>query len=372
MRLPDREERSALGMPLRRDLRLRTRVCLPALVTAPVAWLLRRPVRPQRRQLTRREYGKTVIMATHRIGRIVIGCLTGGIIVALALVVGPLAGAQEHVITGTVLLAFASSWALLAMLFDLLNGAAPAMGGHARWLHGVGRRWSCRLRTDRRGHRRAWVGLAAGLLLRFSVERLFASTGICTVARGSGSCTRCWAYTRCALLEGAIKPFENRSTAACMRRPASWSTSADTGFTCIVSDQVLPPSSSNQALARLPRIGDGSRPRSHTTPKYVSTTARVEAGAIRRLPRRTASPWPRTSTSCSIAGTFLVPLCSSGIRRAPSTSGSSPAGIPNKSREWCCSTANRPKPSSAFRISQLSTMVSAESLRCSRRWLDSA
>jgi len=55
-------------------------------------------------------------MTTH-IGRVVIGCLTAGLVVALALVVvGPLAGAQEHVITGTVLLAFASSWALLAAL----------------------------------------------------------------------------------------------------------------------------------------------------------------------------------------------------------------------------------------------------------------
>jgi pimeloyl-ACP methyl ester carboxylesterase len=55
-------------------------------------------------------------MTTHQIGRIVIGCLTAGIVVALALVVGPVAGAQEHVITGTVLLTFASSWALLATL----------------------------------------------------------------------------------------------------------------------------------------------------------------------------------------------------------------------------------------------------------------
>jgi len=55
-------------------------------------------------------------MTTHHIGRIVIGCLTAGLVLALALVVGPVAGAQEHVITGTVLLAFASSWALLATL----------------------------------------------------------------------------------------------------------------------------------------------------------------------------------------------------------------------------------------------------------------
>ena len=56
-------------------------------------------------------------MTTHSIGRIVVGCLTTGVLVSLALVVvGPVAGAQEHVITGTVLLTFAASWALLAML----------------------------------------------------------------------------------------------------------------------------------------------------------------------------------------------------------------------------------------------------------------
>jgi len=55
-------------------------------------------------------------METRHIGRLVTGCLIGGLVVALALVLGPVAGAQEHVITGTVLLAFAASWALLATL----------------------------------------------------------------------------------------------------------------------------------------------------------------------------------------------------------------------------------------------------------------
>jgi pimeloyl-ACP methyl ester carboxylesterase len=55
-------------------------------------------------------------MTTHQIGRIVIGCLAAGLVAALALVVGPVAGAQEHVITGTILLTFAASWALLATL----------------------------------------------------------------------------------------------------------------------------------------------------------------------------------------------------------------------------------------------------------------
>src|SRR3954447_3414786 len=56
-------------------------------------------------------------MSRHSIGRIVVGSLSAGIVVSLALVaVEPLAGAQEHVITGTVLLTFAASWALLATL----------------------------------------------------------------------------------------------------------------------------------------------------------------------------------------------------------------------------------------------------------------
>ena len=58
-------------------------------------------------------------MATHQIGPIVIGSLTVGSVAALVLVVGPVAGAQEHVITGTVLLAFAAGWALLAALSTL-------------------------------------------------------------------------------------------------------------------------------------------------------------------------------------------------------------------------------------------------------------
>jgi pimeloyl-ACP methyl ester carboxylesterase len=56
-------------------------------------------------------------MTTFKIGRVVVGCLIAGVVVALALVlVGPVAGAQEHLITGTVLLTFAASWAVLATL----------------------------------------------------------------------------------------------------------------------------------------------------------------------------------------------------------------------------------------------------------------
>jgi pimeloyl-ACP methyl ester carboxylesterase len=50
------------------------------------------------------------------IGLIVAGSLVSGLVAAVVLVVGPLGGSQEHVITGAVLLAFAFGWALLALL----------------------------------------------------------------------------------------------------------------------------------------------------------------------------------------------------------------------------------------------------------------
>lgn len=55
------------------------------------------------------------------IGRIVTLTITGGLVAAVAAIAGPFAGAQEHVITGAVLLAFAASWALLALLTTRLT-----------------------------------------------------------------------------------------------------------------------------------------------------------------------------------------------------------------------------------------------------------
>ncbi len=51
-----------------------------------------------------------------RIGPIVAGSLMAGFVAALVLVLGPFAGAPENVISGTMLLAFAGGWALLAVL----------------------------------------------------------------------------------------------------------------------------------------------------------------------------------------------------------------------------------------------------------------
>jgi pimeloyl-ACP methyl ester carboxylesterase len=51
-----------------------------------------------------------------RVGLIVAGSAIIGLVVSLALVIGPFGGAQEHVIMGTALLAWAIGWALLAVL----------------------------------------------------------------------------------------------------------------------------------------------------------------------------------------------------------------------------------------------------------------
>ena len=56
--------------------------------------------------------------ARGHIGRIVAGSVIGGFVAAGVIVVGPFAGAQEHVLTGSVLLVFAVAWASLAVLSE--------------------------------------------------------------------------------------------------------------------------------------------------------------------------------------------------------------------------------------------------------------
>lgn len=54
------------------------------------------------------------VAPSRRVGLTVTLTMTAGLIAAIIGVVGPFAGAEEHVITGSVLVAFAISWALLA------------------------------------------------------------------------------------------------------------------------------------------------------------------------------------------------------------------------------------------------------------------
>jgi pimeloyl-ACP methyl ester carboxylesterase len=62
------------------------------------------------------ESGRREPTPTGRIGLIVAGSLAGGLVAALVLVAAPFVAAQEHVLTGVVLLGFAFGWALLAVL----------------------------------------------------------------------------------------------------------------------------------------------------------------------------------------------------------------------------------------------------------------
>ena len=103
----------------------------------------------------------SAIMTNHHIGRVVIGCLTAGLVVALGLVLGPLGGAQEHVITGTVLLAFASSWALLATLSMLWTDQPQRWAAMPAGFMGLAGAGLLAFAPERHGHRRAWLGVAA-------------------------------------------------------------------------------------------------------------------------------------------------------------------------------------------------------------------
>src|ERR1044072_3005587 len=66
---------------------------------------------------------------------ILAGSLLGGLLAAIALVLGPFAGGGEAVITGAILLGFAVGWALLSVLSVGLTArpqrwaAGPAAGG---------------------------------------------------------------------------------------------------------------------------------------------------------------------------------------------------------------------------------------------------
>ena len=184
-------------------------------------------------------------MATQHIGRIVTVSLVGGLVAAPALVVGPVAGAQEHVITGTVLLTFAASWALLAMLSTLWTAHpqrwAVAIAGFMAFagnalltfepsgigIDALGWVWPplflallagtvIRVRRDLRSRSRAWV-----------VYPLLALYALC--AFGGGYQTIRESLDRCAYLA-----------------PACWLTWADTGFICTAPAPALPPSFSNQ------------------------------------------------------------------------------------------------------------------------------
>jgi pimeloyl-ACP methyl ester carboxylesterase len=116
LRLP--ESRGSF-VSVRRSLRLRPDVHLPRLPARE-----RKPVREPVMHVGAARSDLPRTPAARKVGRIVTLSLVGGLIAALALVVGPVAGAPEHVISATVLLTFSASWVLLGTL-SMLRTAQP-------------------------------------------------------------------------------------------------------------------------------------------------------------------------------------------------------------------------------------------------------
>ena len=226
-------------------------------------------------------------MATHHIGVIVTGCLIGGLVAALAVVVGPVAGAQEHVITGTVLLTFSAGWALLATL-SMLQTEQPQQWAFA--LAGFMALAGAALLVfapsgvviDALG----W-GLAAALSCASSLEQ------VVQVHRHLHSRTRYWVvypllsvYALCAVGGG----YQTIREALDRRTYVAPGELVDVGghrlhLHCAGSG--TPTSFSNQGWARRAPTGDGFRRRSHPIRGYARMTARAVTGVIRLLPSKT-------------------------------------------------------------------------------------
>jgi hypothetical protein len=81
-------------------------------------------VRVQGEVVTRRPAGPAKRRAERGSAMIVAGSLLAGLVIALALVGGPFAGAREPAITGAILLGFAVGWTLLAVLSVRLTDRA--------------------------------------------------------------------------------------------------------------------------------------------------------------------------------------------------------------------------------------------------------
>ena len=305
------------------------------------------------------------------IGRIVTGCLVGGLVVALALVIGPVAGAQEHVITGTILLTFAASWALLGT-FSMLRTAQPqrwafALAGFMA-LAGVALLVLAPsgLVIDALG----WVWPPLFLALLAGDDRARPS-GSAQSRSGCGWCTRFSASTRCVLWAAATRPSESRSTAASSHR-ANWLMSVDTGCICAVLVRALLPSCSNQGSARRAPIGDGSRRRSHSDTR-VCVYDRAGRGwsdpvSVPQDGVAVATDLHILLDRAHVPGPFVLVGHSSGAQYVRIFAGRYPEQVAG----MVLLDGQPPKRSRACRRIQCSTASSIASSRCCRRWLGSA
>ena len=184
-------------------------------------------------------------------------------------------------ITGTVLLTFAASWALLATLSMLWTDQPQ--------------RWAAMPA--------GFMALAGAALLVFAPNgevidalgwvwpplllALLAAT-VVRVHRDLHSRTRVWVvypllgvYALCAF-GGGYQTVRESLDRRMHRRPANWSMSADTGFICAALDSGTPTVILESGLGETARVLGMDFDRGRTRHEGVRrTTARVEAGAIR-------------------------------------------------------------------------------------------
>ena len=231
-------------------------------------------------------------------------------------VLGPVAVAQEHVITGTILLA--------------LQRVGPSLGRSRRadrqpqqWafgppafmgVAGVASSSSRRTASPLTPLGWVWPPLFLALLAERSARPSRSPQPLSRLARvPAAGCV-------CALcsVEAATNGPARRSTAATSHR-ANWLMSVDTGFICTVLVQALPPSCSNQALGETRRVlgmDFAGRRKRHEGVRLRSR--RAEAGRS-GFPPQDGVAVAADLHICWTARTFPVRSCSSAIRQARST-----------------------------------------------------
>ena len=186
------------------------------------------------------------------------GSFAAGVLLAVALLLGPASGGSEPLVTGSVLIAFGLGWGLMAVLTTRFSGQAQTwMAVPAAFLGLIGLGLIV-FQPSARGHGPAELGLAARagrpghLDGRAGPARAPRSR---SVARPPEWSPRSWSSPSVARSRPSVGP----RVPALRRRPAGWSTSAAITCTSNAPARGLPPSSSRLALASRRPPGAGSR-----------------------------------------------------------------------------------------------------------------
>ena len=299
----------------------------------------------------------------HRVGLVVTASLLAGLVAAAALTLFAFPGADEHVITGTALLAFAFGWGLLAagssrwtdqpQRWAAVPAALMGLGGAALLifapgpyaLQALGWVWPPALLALV-----VWMTLRARRQLRSRSRRwlLYPVFGLLALAS----------------LGGAIETAQHRRSTARCRREVVWSTSADTGSTSSASGRAALLSSWSRDSARRFRLGHDRagrrapdeglqlRPgRSRPERAAPESSHRIQAASdLRTLLSRAGEPGPYVMVGHSLGGAYALDFAQqfpdqvAGLVLLDSMS-------PTSSRSWPGTRASTASSSSVRRTS---------------------